>query len=152
MPCNFFMTHYIYIVIKEVPYYLASTLVRRFYGKHVGENSLQNWMEINQGAILDQIPSFHIMSRGWILFRLHSQLDKHRLMECNWSWVPSRLILKMWQVDFDARRGQKKMQHVWVILLRFPMIFWQKLVLEAIRDKLGRLISLEENWDKMIDR
>ena len=32
------------------------------------------------------------------------------------------------------------------------MIFWQKLVLEAIRDKLGRLISLEENWDKMIDR
>ena len=32
------------------------------------------------------------------------------------------------------------------------MIFWKKPVLEAIRDKLGRFISLEENWDTKTDR
>ena len=55
-------------------------------------------------------------------------------------------------MDFDAKREPQNLQHIWVILPRLPMMFWQEQVLKAIGDKLGNFISMEENWDTKVDR
>ena len=69
------------IMLSEVPEYLSLALVGRFYGKIVDEDALQRWMEENWNPHLWQLPMFHIMSRGWILFRVKKQAEKQLLLK-----------------------------------------------------------------------
>ena len=62
------------------------------------------------------------------------------------------LILKRWQVEFDARIEPHNFQQVWVIMPRIPKIFLQEQILKEIRNKLGKFISLDKKWDKKVDR
>ena len=120
------------ISLVEVPDYLSSALVGRFCGKSVGETALHRWMEEHRSPLLQKLPMFHILSRGWILFRVKTETDPQTLPENNWQWWPSRLILKKWSVYFDANKESLNVQKVWAILPRLPMMFWQTDIMEAI--------------------
>ena len=68
-------------------------------------------------------------------------------MRRNWKWGSSGLIIKKWRVYFNVRKTPHNIQQVWVILLGLPMVFGKKIYLEAIRNKLGKFVSLEDNWE-----
>ena len=78
--------------------------------------------------------------------------DNTKLLERNWKWGPSGLILRKWSVDFNAFRSPHNIQNIWVILSGLPMVFWQPKLFEAIGNKLGNFIATEENWEENIDR
>ena len=90
---------------------------------------------------------FHFLSRGWIQFRVKTETDRQNLLENNWKWGPSGLILKKWSVYFDANRESQNVQKIWVILPGLPMMFWQKDIMKAIGGKMGKFIALEEGWE-----
>ena len=62
-----------------------------------------------------------------------------------WQWGPSSLILKKWRIDFDARKETHNQQQIWAILPGFPMVFFQKLIPEAIENKLGKFVAPEDD-------
>ena len=109
-------------------------------------------MDDNWKLILEQMLHFHILSRGWILFRVKSEGDRQKLMGKSWKWGPSGQILKRWQVDFEADREPQNVQQVWAIFPGLPIIFWQKEILEAIGEKIGRFVSLKDNWEQKVDK
>ena len=57
------------------------------------------------------------------------------------------MILKKWKVDFEADKEPQNVQQFWAILPGLLMMFWHKEILEAIGGKIGKFISLEENWE-----
>ena len=109
-------------------------------------------MEDNWIPHLRQLPVFHTISRGWILFRVKTKEERKILLENNWKWGPLRFILKKWNVDFEANKEPHNIQKIWSILPGLPMMFWKKEILEAIGGKIGKFIGLEENWEKNVDR
>ena len=129
------------ISLAEVPDYLSSALVGRFCGKIFGEAALRNWMEEHSNTHLWQLPMLHIMSRGWILFHVKTEADRQTLLDKNWHWGNSGLILKKWSMDFDANRELQNVQRVWTILPGLPMMFWKKEIMEAIGSKIGKFIG-----------
>ena len=62
--------------------------------------------------------------------------EQQTLLENNWHWGHSGLILRKWSVDFDIDRESQNVQRVWAILLGLPMMFWQKEIMEAIGSKI----------------
>ena len=44
------------------------------------------------------------------------------------------------------------MQKIWAILLGLPMMLWKKEIMEAIGDKIGKFVALEEGWEQKVDR
>ena len=55
-------------------------------------------------------------------------------------------------VDFNAYKEHHNVQKVWVILPGLSMVFWQPKIFEAIGNKLGKFIALEDNWETKLDR
>ena len=86
------------------------------------------------------------------MFRVKTEAKRQLLLEINWQWRPSGLILKNWNVDIDANREPQNVQKIWAILLGIPMMFSKKEILEAIRDKISKFVALEEEWEQKVDR
>ena len=55
-------------------------------------------------------------------------------------------------MDFEANKEPQNIQKIWAILRGLPMMFWKKEILEAIGDKIGKFVPLEEEWDQKVDR
>ena len=66
------------------------------------------------------------------------------MLNNNWKWWPSGLILNNWSVEFDANREPQNMQKLWAILPRLPMMFWKREIMEEIGYKIGKFVALEE--------
>ena len=64
------------ISLSEVLEYLSLALVGRFCSKTVNETALQRWMQENWSPHLRQLPVFHILSRGWIFFRVKTEVER----------------------------------------------------------------------------
>ena len=41
---------------------------------------------------------------------------------------------------------------MWVILLGLLVVFWQQKILEAIGNRIGKFVALEEDWESKLDR
>ena len=95
---------------------------------------------------------FHILSRGWVLFKEKMEEERHKLLDNYQQRDPSRLILKKWKVDYEVEREPKNVQQIWEILPGLPMMFWKKEILEEIGGNIGKFISLEENQEQNMDR
>ena len=93
---------------------------------------------------------FHILSRGWILFHVMTKVERQILLDNNWKWGPSGLILKNWSVDFDANREPQNVQNIWAIFPGLPIMFWKKEIMKAIGDKIGKFVALEEEWEQKV--
>ena len=78
--------------------------------------------------------------------------DHSVLLNQNWHWGPSGLILKKWTIDFNAYKEPQNIQKVWVILPGLPVVFWQQKILEAIGNIIGNFVDLEEDWESKLDR
>ena len=85
------------------------------------------------------------------MFCVKMEAERQILLENNWQWGPSGFILKKWNVDFEAIKEPQNIQKISAILPGLPMMFWKKEILEAIGDKLGKFVSLEEEWEKKVD-
>ena len=94
---------------------------------------------------------FHILSRGWILFHIKTKVERQILLNNNWKWGSLGLIIKNWSVEFDANREPQNMQKILSILPELPMMFWKKEIMEAIGDKIGKFVALEEEWEQKVD-
>ena len=57
------------------------------------------------------------------MFHVKTEAKRELLLENNWQWEPSGLILKNWNVDFDANREPQNVQKIWAILPGLPMMF-----------------------------
>jgi len=53
------------------------------------------------------------------------------------------MLLSHWTIDFDLNMDIS-VAPVWVRLLHLPVIFWDKVTLKAIGDKLGLFINQAE--------
>ena len=62
------------------------------------------------------------------------------------------MILKKWNVEFEANKKPQNVQQVQEILPGFPMMFWKKEILEEIGEKIDKFVALEENWEQKVDR
>ena len=49
--------------------------------------------------------------------------DGNALLEHNWSWGPSSLILQKWHVDINDKQEPHNIRHIWVVLPGLPMVF-----------------------------
>ena len=54
------------------------------------------------------------------------------------------MILKNWNVDYEAVKGPHNVQQVWKILRGLSIMFWKKEILEAIGGKIGKFIASKE--------
>ena len=89
----------------------------------MGEAALQRWMEENWSPHMQQLPAFHILYPGWILLRVKTEEEIQKLLNKSWQWGPAGMILKKWNVDFEANREPQNVQQVWEILPRIPIMF-----------------------------
>ena len=55
-------------------------------------------------------------------------------------------------MDFDANKEAQNVQKIWAILPGLLMMFWNKEIMEAIGDKIGQFVALEEGWENKVDR
>ena len=55
-------------------------------------------------------------------------------------------------VDFNVYRTPHNVEQIWVIVPGLPMVFWQPKIFEAIGNKWGNFIAMEENWEEKLDR
>ena len=62
------------------------------------------------------------------------------------------MILKKWAIDFNAYKEPHNVQKVWVILPGLPMVFLQPKIFEAIGNRMGKFIAVEDNWENKLDR
>ena len=90
------------------------------------------------------IPDIHVLPHGWFLLKLKKEEDGHKLLDRKWEWGVSKLILQKWWIDFDAMKEPHNKQQIWVILPGLPMVFWEEEYLEAIGNKLGKFVALED--------
>jgi hypothetical protein len=105
------------IPVSEVVKLTGKTLVGRFNGKQAGEVALSRWMDQFWKPVLGYIPEAHALARGWNSFLLWSEDDYNKLLQKNWNWGPSDLVLKPWMVEFDPVREPMEIMRVWAILL-----------------------------------
>ena len=101
--------------------------------------------------VLRYTPHYNVLHRGWFLFNISKEEDNTLLLQWSWNWGPSGLILRKSHIDFNARREPHNLQQIWAILPGLPMVFWQQHILEAIGNKIGKFIKLEDDWVDKID-
>lgn len=65
-------------------------------------DSLQGWLATNWESSLGYIPSFHILVRGKLVFKLRSEVDTHMIIKKECSWGLSSLISKLCSIEFDT--------------------------------------------------
>ena len=73
-----------HIELTYVPEYLSLALVGRFRGKIMGEVALRRWMKENWSSHMQQLSVFHILSRGWILFRVKTEEERQKILNNSW--------------------------------------------------------------------
>ena len=61
-------------------------------------------MDRNWEGELGYRPEFHVLPLGWFLLKLCQEEDGRKLLDRKWQWGPSGLILKKWQIEFDAKK------------------------------------------------
>ena len=102
--------------------------------------------------VLDYPLEFHIISRGWLFFKVRLDEDRRTQLSRNWKWGTTGLFLKEWKINFDVEREPHNLQHIWVLLLGLPMVFGKEDFCIASGNKLGWFVSMEEGWDSKVDK
>ena len=114
------------IQLTKIPTYLNFSLVGRFCGKVTRKDSLINLMDKDWYPVLGYTSEFHILPRGWFLFKVKKEEDGTTLLSQIWSWGPSVLIMQTRNVNFNAKREPHSIQQIRVILPGLPMVFLAK--------------------------
>jgi len=64
--------------LEKVEVILKLDLAQMFMGKLVKENHFQSWLETSWKPLLGYSPSFHLLVRGWLCFKMRSEQDGSR--------------------------------------------------------------------------
>jgi len=71
---------------------------------------------MNWKPLLCYVLKFHVLVRGWLTFTLLSKDNCEEVLNKNWSWGLSGLVLHKWMVDFDVEREPINTMKLWDIL------------------------------------
>jgi hypothetical protein len=71
--------------IEEIHNVLGKGIVGWFCGKIVPHDLLRKWLEVNWKSFLGYMLVFHVLTRGWLCFFMHSDLDAETLLGKIWS-------------------------------------------------------------------
>lgn len=122
----------------------AKALVGKFTGKVVSRDSPIKLKEVGWQKLLGYCLRFHILVKGWLCFECNSGKDVEKILSKAWLWGPSSLVLKKWMPKFDPCTEPFVAQHVWVLLLGFPLELWSKMVFVSIVDSICKFVFIDE--------
>ena len=94
--------------------------------------------------LLRYAPELLYLTKGWMGFICKILEDVSLLLNKLWVLGGNSLMLKQWRVAFDPSTENFQYRHLWVLLLGLPIHFWNEGALKAIREALGRFISLDK--------
>jgi hypothetical protein len=114
--------------------------------------SLSVWITSAWSPLLGYILEVIYISHGWFGFLFRTSEDTQKILEKLWAISGCNLMLKRWWVSFDPTTDYFCFCHLWVLLPGFPLQLWNEKALEAIGNKLGRYISLDEYSLRAPDR
>jgi len=120
-------------------------LVGRLSYHHFCNRFVLVWMKDTWEPILGYSLVLLHLPRGWFEFIFNSLEDSTRILEKFRVFEGCSLMLKRWRLKFDTTSKYFSFRHMWVLLLDFPLQFWNQKALEAIENTLGRFIKLDED-------
>lgn len=66
-------------------------------------------------------PIISLLMKGWICVTCKSEEDAKVVLSKYWVWGTHSLVLKKWNPTFNLRTNPFKIQHLWALLLGFPL-------------------------------
>lgn len=118
-------------------------IICKFMGLWPIEKALQNWIRYHQkpkGSI-----DLHLGSKGFFSVVFTNIEDKDRVFEGGPYFYGSiGLYMRPWMMNFVPERETFTSVLVWVRICSLPLDYWQKELLAAIGNKLGRFVKAPE--------
>jgi hypothetical protein len=127
-------------------------VVGKFMIRPVKLSSLTDWC--NYGGLenfIGYMPTIHVLVKGWISFVLCLTSDVKRIMSRRWMWAKLSLM-KQLHCCLDPQIEALKVQHLWALLLGFPLEPWNFQALEAMGNKFGKAIFVDECALEVVDK
>jgi hypothetical protein len=99
---------------------MVETMVMgRINGRHLGINSLREWVNFSWAGKVDNLPTIQTLSNGWFMFRFQSQVDTTKILNAPWCFDSSSMLLKRWSPLFDTSHERIDELPIWVHFLDF---------------------------------
>jgi len=98
----------------------GKAIVGKFCGQCLTMSLISVWMESAWGLIIGYVPTFHLLSWGWICIVFHSKEDVDKIISGIWYWDQYLFCVKPWHPLFNAHeesRVYRPLVMFWEILL-----------------------------------
>jgi len=122
---------------------IDKTILGRFCGKLFSPPSLKDWLESNWKLVLGYIPTFCILSRGWLCFEFLSQEDLLVIFSHSWGWGPSSLVLKEWTISFNPAQDFFPLQNFGPFYQNLPLFFFREDIMQVIGNSISVFVGLK---------
>ena len=111
----------------------SATLVGRFQGRWMGNNTPKEWMKDNWEPFMGCSPICFSLSWGWLAMVFWYLKVAKRVLNHRSKWGFQPLLLKRWTPNFYMKNERPECVSIWVKFRSLPLIFWYEEVFMEIR-------------------
>ena len=132
---------------------VETALVDKFMHRPFSLVLVNEWCTVGGlQTFLGYMPTVNVMVKGWVSFGLHSSSNTRKLLQRQWLWGNSSLVLKRWHCVFDLKSKPFLIHQLWGLLPGPPLELWNYISLEAVGSKMGKVVYVDEKSLEGVDK
>ena len=141
-----------YLGLEHVVGMPLMDLVCKFSYREMNRNEIACWVEEMWKPLFGYCPKISILFRGWYGFTFKK--EEHELFFLRVTWIKCHgiLMIEIWHFCFERCTENIEFRHIWVLLPGLPLVFWNKVAMEAIGNHIGHFLHLEDGMLYGIDK
>jgi len=128
-------------MLPRVPKMVEMTVMGRINGRHLGKNSLREWVNFSWARKVDSFPTIQTLSNGWFMFRFQSQVNTTNILNVPWCFNSSSMLVKRWSPLFNVSHKRIDELPIWVFFPRLTVDLWTPKDSEYLGNELGRYMD-----------
>ena len=111
-----------------------------------------DWATSHWKPLIHYVPSISLLANRWLVFVFIEESDASLILENLWPVLDGSLVLKRWHSSFDPLTEKVTIRHLWVLLPALPFPLWNRDILIALANLLGRFVALEKDFHLIFDK
>ena len=98
------------------------------------------------------MPSISLLANRWLVFVFIEASDASLILQNLWPVMDGSLVLNRWHLGFDPLTERVTIRHLWVLFPALPYPLWNKDILVALANMIGRFVALEKDFHLIFEK